>query len=194
MSSTRREAPVEAIPGSSTLAMKLLLATLGMFFFASLLFYIVLRWQAKNWPPPDAPSLPLALWLSTFLLIGSSMTMHYALHSARLDRRTGLRQGLLLTFLLGLAFLGCQIFAWLPLVTAHVSAQANLFMLAFIMLACLHGAHVIGGLIPLGVITAAASRGAYSAQAHLPVQHVAMYWHFLDIVWLIIFVVLQLLG
>lgn len=194
MSRPGPEAPAEVIPGSSTLAMKLLLATLGMFFFASLLFYIVLRWQAQNLPPPDAPPLPLALWLSTFLLIGSSMTMHFALHSARLGRHAGLRAGLWLTLALGLVFLVCQIYAWLPLITAHISAQTNFFMLSFIMLACLHGAHVIGGLIPLSIITAAAGRGAYSAQAHLSVKHVAMYWHFLDIVWLIIFVVLQLLG
>jgi cytochrome c oxidase subunit 3 len=181
----------ESLPGASTMAMALLLATLGVLFVASVAFYLLMRVRLANWPPPGAPGLPWQLWLSTLLLIVSSMTMHYALHSVRSGRGAGLKLGLGVTFLLALMFLACQVIAWTPLLAYQAQAQANLYKLAFIMLAGLHGLHVIGGLIPMGVISVAAARGAYSVEAHLPVKHIAMYWHFLDIVWLVIFVVLQ---
>lgn len=186
--------PGESVPGMGTLGMWFLLAMLAVFFLASLAFYIFARLNAHDWPPPEAPALPVTLWLSTFLLIGSSMTLHFALHSVREGRQAGLRTGLALTLALGVAFLACQVYSWLPLLGVRIQAQTNFFQLAFIMLACLHGLHVIFGLVPLGVITAAAQRGYYTAGAHLPVKHIAMYWHFLDIVWLIIFGVLQGLG
>jgi len=122
------------------------------------------------------------------------MTVHFALHSIRNGRLAALRLGLMLTLALGLAFLVCQVYSWLPLIAARIQAQTNFFKLSFYILACLHAAHVIGGLIPLSVITAAALRDAYTAPAHLPVKHLALYWHFLDIAWVIIFIVLQWLG
>lgn len=183
-----------AVTGMETLGIQLLLATLGMFFAAAIGFYIFRRLGDPQWPPPDAPALPWTLWLSTGLLIGSSMTVHYALHSARSGRQAALRLGLGSTLLLGLAFLACQVYSWLPLISAQIKAPANLYKLSFYILACLHGAHVIGGLLPLSVITAAAARNVYTAETHLPVKHIAMYWHFLDVAWVIIFIVLLWLG
>jgi len=181
----------ESIPGASTLGMALLLVALGVLFVASVAFYLLMRVRLPNWPPPGAPGLPWQLWLSTLLLIVSSMTMHYALHSVRSGRQQELRLGLWATFVLALAFLACQVVAWTPLLAYQARAQANLYKLAFIMLAGLHALHVVGGLIPMGIIAVVAARGGYSVEAHLPVKHIAMYWHFLDVVWLVIFIVLH---
>lgn len=194
MSESSHPAPAatgESLPGASTMAMYWLLATLGVLFVSSVAFYLLMRVRLTDWPPPGAPPLPVMLWLSTFVLIGSSMTMHYALHSVRQGRMGGLKLGLGVTFAAALAFLVLQVLAWTPLLAFQAQSQANLYKLAFVMLAGLHAAHVVGGLIPLGIVSAAAARNAYTAQLHLPVKHVAMYWHFLDAVWVIIFIVLQ---
>jgi cytochrome c oxidase subunit III len=194
---TDHQAPANPTPGGATqdasmggCGMALLLATLGMLFASSLFFFILMRLRAANWPPPDAPSLPGLFWLSTGLLLFSSATMHGALRAARLGRGPALRAYLLATMGLGVLFLANQALCWLPLLQAGVGRQANLYLLAFLMLAVLHALHVIGGLVPLGVITRAALRGCYSAEAHAPVRHLALYWHFLDAVWLIVFITL----
>src|SRR5512139_978975 len=124
-------ARTESIPGASTLGMWVLLATLGVLFVSSLLFYLLMRYRLPQWPPEGAPPLPLLLWLSTFVLIGSSMTMHFALHSARSARQSQLRLGLWATLLLALLFLAVQVFAWAPLLAFQAQAQANLYKLAF---------------------------------------------------------------
>lgn len=170
--------------------MVVLLFALGMLFAASLLFFIVLRLRAQNWPPPGVPQLPALFWLSTGLLIASSITIQGALTAARGDRRRNVGPYLVATFILGLLFLGNQVLCWLPLINASVTQQTNLFMLAFLMLAVLHALHVIGGLIPMGVEISAAVAGRYGADSFAPVRHLATYWHFLDVVWLTIFVTL----
>jgi cytochrome c oxidase subunit 3 len=170
--------------------MAVLLLALGMLFAASLAFFILLRLRAEKWPPPGVPSLPALFWLSSGLLIASSFTMHGAQRAARGERRQPLRAYLVATMALGLLFLANQAFCWLPLISASVTIQTNLFMLAFLMLAVLHGLHVIGGLIPLGASIAATAGGRYSLGTVAAVQHLATYWHFLDAVWLTIFITL----
>jgi cytochrome c oxidase subunit III len=172
--------------------MKLFLVALGVLFAASMVGYLVVRLRAPAWPPAGSPRLPGGLWISTALLLLSSLTMHLALGQARRGRSTPLRNWLLLTSLLGFFFLVSQILNWVRLVTvAHLPAQANLFAFTFYMLSGLHGAHVLGGLIPLGITAAHAHRGRYTAEEHEGVVHLSMYWHFLDVVWLVMFAVLM---
>lgn len=189
---------VSTAGGAGTCGLSLLLAALGMLFGASLVFFVVLKLHLLQ-PgviAPPMPPLPLGLWLSSFLIVGCSMTIHLALHSVRLGRQQLFRLALLATAVIALFFLASQITAWLPLVRAQAAvvraagSHLNFVALAFYMLAVLHALHVIGGLIPLGVTSAAAWRGAYSPEHWLPVKHLAMYWHFLDVVWLLIFVTL----
>ncbi len=179
---------------TQTLGMWLFIASLSVLFIASMVGYLVVRLRAPEWPPAGMPALPRGLYFSTFVLIASSMTMHFALHSVRRGRAQLLRMGLAATFVLGAVFLISQVSAWSVLLAADVYAQANLYAFTFYMLTGLHALHVIGGLIPLGVIMRAAWRGAYSPLAHQPVKNTAMYWHFLDIVWLVMFVLLITAG
>jgi cytochrome c oxidase subunit III len=182
------EAPRSTDPGGCGLAV--LLLTLGMLFAASLAFFILMRVRAVGWPPPGTPRLPALFWLSSGLLIVCSLTMHGALQAARRARLGELRSYLAASLVLGLAFLANQLVCWLPLLHAGVSTQTNLFMLAFLMLAVLHGLHVIGGLLPLGACMSALAGGRFSARTAATVQHLATYWHFLDAVWLVIFITL----
>jgi len=174
------------------LGMRLLILALSMLFAASIFGYLVIRSRATVWPPPGVPRLPSSLWISTLIIVISSVTMQAAVRAARADRKSALRAGMVFTTLLGAAFLVSQTVNWFALVAANLTAKTNLYGFTFYMLTGLHAAHVIGGLIPLAVVTARAFRGHYSAAAYSGVAYCAVYWHFLDAVWVILFAVLML--
>jgi cytochrome c oxidase subunit 3 len=178
--------------------MKLFLVSLGVLFAASLAAYALVRWQAPAWPPPDAPALPAGLWFSTLLIIVASVTIQRALTAARRDRRGALVRDLALTAAIGLAFLILQGFNWLALyrriAAAPLPPTARLFPFTFYMLTALHALHVLGGLVHLEIVLVRARRGRYTARHHAGVEYAAMYWHFLDAVWIIMFVAIDLLA
>lgn len=176
--------------GFGLLGMKLLVLALSMLFAASIVGYLLIRFRAPVWPPPGMPTLPSTLWISTLIIAVSSLTMQSAVRAARTDRQGPLRTAMLLTTILGVAFLVSQTLNWFALVAANLTAKTNLYGFTFYMLTGLHAAHVVGGVIPLAVVTARAWRGRYSAAFHPGVQYCAVYWHFLAAVWLVLFTVL----
>ena len=184
-----RSAPVPLPTG--LLGMKLLILALSMLFAASVFGFLVIRARATAWPPPGVPSLPGTLWISTLIILLSSVTMETAVRAARGDRQGALRTGMLLTSLLGAAFLVSQTLNWFALVAAHLTAKTNLYGFTFYMLTGLHAAHVIGGLVPLAVVTVRAFRDRYSPVAFAGVVYTAFYWHFLTAVWLVLFTILM---
>jgi len=182
----------ESTLGTGTLGMTVLLASLSMLFAASLVGYLVIRARAEAWPPPDAPGLPVGLWISTILIVVSSGTIHGALHSVKRDRFGALVGLLMITTLVGVCFLVSQVANWAWLIAVTSQVQTGLYLFTFYLLTGLHAAHVIGGLILLAVVTARAFRGCYSSGFHAGVTYTAMYWHFLDVVWLVMFVAMFL--
>ena len=183
----------QSLPGAGLLGMKLLLASLSMLFLASLMGFLVIRSRAEVWPPANMPKFPSGLWISTLLILISSGTIQWGLRSVRRDRQEALRRAMILTTVLGVAFLVCQAMNWLSLVRANFTAAANLYAFMFYMMTGLHAAHVIGGIVLLSIVTAKAFQGRYSPEFHPGVIYSAMYWHFLDVVWVIVFFVLVIL-
>jgi cytochrome c oxidase subunit 3 len=183
-----RPVPLE----TGRLGMRVLLLSLSMLFAASLAGMLVVRSRAEVWPPSGMPALPGGLWISTLLIVASSATIAWALKGIGRGHTRALRQGLATTLVLGLAFLASQTVNWFVLIAENVTPRLNLFAFSFYLLTVLHALHVVGGLVPLAVVTLRAWRGAYSAEAHAGVGYVATYWHFLDVVWLILFAALFL--
>lgn len=190
-----------------TFGMFLFLAALGMLFAASILGYILIRLRIAN-PTLDpatgdpvrpamelgAIDIPLILWLSTALMVVSSITLHWAGLSVVIERQRNFRRGMTLTFVLGLLFLIVQGPALAELVQRQaVTDNVRLYYLALVLIV-LHGLHVIGGLIPLGVLVRNAFLGKYDHEHSHPVTLFAMYWHFLLIVWIVMFMAMQWLG
>jgi cytochrome c oxidase subunit 3 len=167
--------------------MGLVLASLTMGLGAVLVFYLVMRGQAETWPPPGTPELPVALWLSTAILLASSGTMHLAVRSVRRGRRAASGRLLSATLLLAIAFIVSQVVNWGFAVAAEMPPGLNMFSVSFYLLTGLHGLHVLGGLVPLTIVTVKALRGLYSPQHHDGVRFFAWYWHFVDVAWLIMF-------
>lgn len=174
----------------------LFLVALAMLFAASVIAFVVVRLQAETWP--DLPALPGLLWISTAILLLSSVTMQWACSGARLGDGTSVRLGLLATTALGVLFLIVQTVGWAewarrlgPTWTTGEDVH-RLALAGFFVFTGVHAAHVIGGLVPLTFVTVRALRAARSGAA-LPaagVTYCTLYWHFLDGVWVVLFVTL----
>jgi cytochrome c oxidase subunit 3 len=181
--------------GRSRLAMKLFLLSLGMLFAASMIGYAIIRSRTTADVHVHLPGL---LWISTAVILISSFTIQGALSAVRDGRTTVFRRALLAGFALSLVFLAIQAPALVQVLRDHAALRAQdvyLYALIFFLI-LLHAAHVIGGLVPLGLVTIRSRRNptAYTPQRHGPVQAVSMYWHFLDGVWIVMFLLLLLLG
>jgi len=176
------------------MGMWLFLATLAVLFAAAIAGYLAVRLQAKAWPPPGMPRLPGGLWAATIALIAASATVHRALVAMRLGERTAATRWLAATLALGTAFLVVQGWNWWGFLRLRVTHAPNLYAFTFFMLTGLHAAHVVGGLILLAVVTRRAVRGRYGSGHHAGVTYAAMYWHFLDGAWIVLFAVLVLFA
>lgn len=182
------------LAGAAPFGLAVFLASLAMIFLSTLAGYAYIRVGAREWPPAGAPPLPRGLWLSTVLLVLSSVTVHAALVGARADRQRLVRAGLLATTALGLGFLACQGVAWRVLAERMPVTTATQYSFTFYLLTVLHAVHVVGGFGPLLVATVKGVRGRYDSAEHTGVTLIAIYWHFLDVMWLLVFTTLVLVG
>jgi len=174
------------------LGMLLFIISEVMLFGAFFTAYFFIRVVAGDeWFPIDGISLPKAVaGVNTAILISSSFTMHWALEGARNENRNALRVGLLTTFLLGLTFLTVQINEYVHLGFApHDNAQATIFY----GLTGLHGAHVFVGLTLLLMVVVRSWRGHYSVEEHRGVEVPGIYWHFVDVMWIVVFLTVYVL-
>ena len=172
--------------------MWLFLIVLGVLFVSMILGYLVVRIDnGDSFVPSGAPKPPAMLLFSTAALLVSSVTMQRALAAGR--RGDPAQGGMMLaTLALALVFLVVQALAWREMYAQNLAISDNLYGWTFYVLTGLHAAHVVGGLPPLAVTTIRASRGAYTAEDHRGIAYCAMYWHFLDAVWIVLYATLWL--
>lgn len=136
---------------------------------------------------------PGTLWVSTILIVVSSVTYVIARGRLRSGDGAGLVRWLAVTFALGLLFVVSQVMVWTGLVAQGVYAQTYPLSGMFYIMTIAHAVHVLGGLAWLGAVLAKAARGGYSTKRQLGVELCGVYWHFLDVVWLMYFVVLMVI-
>jgi len=183
----------------------LFIATLTMLFAASMIGYAIIRVRLAD--PAAVPERlqalplgqmrpPLLLFLSTALILASSVAVHYAADALRKDRLRDFRKGLTVTLVLAVGFIAVQAPSmWMLLHTHREHAAGATWLYGFVFfLVLVHALHVLGGLIPLCVIAARAARDRYHAAADGPVRALAYYWHFLDAVWIVMFCLFMVLG
>jgi cytochrome c oxidase subunit III len=154
----------------------------GAFFTAYFFIRVV---AGDEWFPIDGISLPKAVaGVNTAILISSSFTMHWALEGARNENRNALRVGLLTTTLLGLTFLAVQVNEYVHI---GFSPQDHAQGTIFYGLTGLHGCHVFVGLTLLTFATIRAFRGHFTAKEHRGVEVPGIYWHFVDVMWIVVY-------
>ena len=199
-----RITPTEPVEYSLTdtlgkLGMWMFLAGDAMGFGALIVGYGALRFFSPNWPVP-ASVLGIGLTaLMTFILICSSVTMVKALSAIQRGDQGRMRLFLLLTIVGGLVFLGCQAYEWTHLmtdkgmgITGNPYGSAH-FGATFFVLTGFHGMHVTGGVIYLICLLVRGWLGKYSAAHVYPVEIAGLYWHFVDLVWILIFTFVYLI-
>jgi cytochrome c oxidase subunit 3 len=147
------------------------------------------RMGLADWRPLPEPWL---LWLNTVVLILSSVALQRALVSARRGQMDGVRTGLAAGSLLALAFLAGQFVVWQQLIGLGYYAATNPANAFFYMLTALHGLHLLGGLVACGRTTSKVWLGFDEAEIGSSVELCAIYWHFLLVVWLVLFGLLLL--
>ncbi|HEX4109053.1 MAG TPA: heme-copper oxidase subunit III [Solirubrobacteraceae bacterium] len=153
----------------------------GAFFTA---YFFIRVAQGDPWPAPGT-KIPVAVaGVNTAILLSSSITMHWAQTSIKNGNRFGLKAGMLSTFALGVTFLSIQINEYVHLGWAPFdSAQGSIFY----GLTGLHGCHVFVGLTLLAFVNIRANRGHYSPEEHRGVEIPGIYWHFVDIMWIVVY-------
>ena len=136
-------------------------------------------------------AIPL-VGVNTLILISSGGTMHWALHSIRKDNRRNFKLGLVLTLLLGATFLVIQMREYANLIGSGITIHGDQFGSVFYMLTGTHAFHVFLGLVLIGIVTVRAFRGQFDSERHVSVDAFAIYWHFVDVVWILLFLIVYL--
>jgi cytochrome c oxidase subunit III len=159
----------------------------GSFFTA---YFFVRVVNHVPWPTPPSQLPVFVAGINTAILVTSSFTMHWALQSIKRGSRAGLQAGLLLTFLMGLVFLLTQAREYSRV---GFAPHSNAFGTIFFCLTGLHGAHVFVGLSILLFMTIRAFRGHFSPEHHHGVEIGGIYWHFVDVMWIVVYTTVYIL-
>ena len=164
-----------------------------MLFGSLIITYLVYRGRSIVGPyPEDLLNIPF-ITVTTFVLLMSSLTMVLALAAVQRD---DMRQGklwLLMTALLGLVFLSGQVYEFTHFVHEGLGLTTNLFGASFFLLTGTHGAHVAVGVIWLMTLFVLAVRGKLTSADAETVEITGLYWHFVDVVWIVLFTIIYLL-
>jgi cytochrome c oxidase subunit III len=168
------------------------LASILMLFTALTSAYIVRAASSNDW---KALPMPRILLLSTAVIVLSSVTLEFAKRKLKVSQQGGYRTWLLITTALGLGFLISQLLAWRQLVGQGVYVATHPHSSFFYLLTATHGVHLLGGLLALMFLIVRTSKPfdeRFQAKRLAAAGAVGIYWHFMDILWIYLFLLLFL--
>jgi cytochrome c oxidase subunit III len=182
------------------LGMLLFITSEVMFFAGLFAAYFNVRANAPYWPPlnPETQEqfhlaiLPF-VGPATVLLILSSFTCQFGVWAIRRGDRTAFLRTFAVTFILGVIFLIMQAADYVLLYSEDITLSSGTFGTTYFTLTGFHGAHVFGGVIMLGVVLYRGMAGQFTSRHHDAVEASSLYWHFVDVVWILLFSLLYLL-
>jgi cytochrome c oxidase subunit 3 len=170
------------------LGVMLCLVALSMMFGALFYAYATLRVRSTSWPPDGLPDLPLLQpGISTVLLLASSACLQATMGLLKKDNVQGSFQALVGANLLGVCFLVSQCVLWTTLYQQGLHWSSKAYGSVFYSFTALHAFHVLVGMFFLLRLIPRHHKGEFTGRRHLPLRLVAMYWHFVDVVWVAMF-------
>ena len=182
------------------LGMLLFITSEVMFFGGLFAAYFNIRANAAQWPPINPETgHPFTLQImpfvgpATILLILSSVTCQYAIWMIRRDDRTRFVRAMAVTVILGIVFLLMQATDYVLLGSEGLTLSSGTYGTTYYTLTGFHGAHVFGGVIMLSVVLYRGMVGQFSSKHYDAVEGASLYWHFVDVVWILLFSLLYLL-
>lgn len=168
------------------------LASEVIFFGAVITTFLVFRDRSTSGPNPHEVLTLLVPTIMTLVLLTSSITMVMALQAIQAGNRARMWQWLVVTAVLGIVFLGLKLSEYSHLISDGITPSTNIFGSVYFLTTGLHAAHVIVGIIWIFAVVGKALRGGFSATNYLPVEMAGLYWHFVDLIWVAIFMVVYL--
>lgn len=154
--------------------------------------YFSFKAISPEWPDTHHELPLLKTFIFSLFLFASSWTVHKAEHHLKHGAHKAFRLWWNLTILLGAIFLGGQVWEYTNLINEGATLGSSHFMSAFFMLTGTHGLHVFGGLCALVIVAVRAGKGQFNQERHAFPQAVSMYWHFVDIVWVLVYSIIYL--
>lgn len=193
MSSTAHSAPPSEYPVGK-IGMWVFLGSDAMGFATFVVAYVVLRMSQTQWIGQGLPPPPIGLTgFNTFLLICSSLTMVLALEAVQKGDQKGLVRWLGATMAGGTVFLLIQAYEWSHLISAGMTPWSGQYGATFYACTGYHGLHVLAGVIYIGCVLVGALRGRIGTAEASMVEILGLYWHFVDLVWILLFTIIYLL-
>jgi heme/copper-type cytochrome/quinol oxidase subunit 3 len=178
---------------NTKLAMWAFLGSECLFFGSFISAYLLYKHHSSNGPKPhEIYDIPYTS-VSSFILLMSSLTMVLALAAIQRGDHRRLRAWLLATALLGCTFIGGQIYEFTSFVKEGLTIKTSNFGSAFFVLTGFHGAHVTIGILMLLSLVGLSKLGKLEQQDARKVEMIGLYWHFVDVVWIVIFTVVYLI-
>ena len=192
---SQQEMEVETSTGLPNIkvAMWVFLASECLLFGALISTYVLYRGRSLVGPyPNDVFDIPYTS-VSSFVLLASSLTMVLALAAIQRGDQGKLRVWLLATAMLGMTFIGGQVYEFTAFAREGLTLKTNLFGTTFFVLTGFHGVHVTVGILMLLSLVGLSLGGRLPQNRSMTVELVGLYWHFVDIVWIVIFTVVYLI-
>lgn len=178
-------------PDYRRLGLLIFLVSESLMFGGLFATYLILRSDALNWPPEGVEVELLLPAINTIILVSSSFVIHQGDAAIKKGNVGGLRLWFLLTAAMGAIFLAGQAYEYL---TLGYGLSSNIFANCFYVMTGFHGLHVLVGiLLILGVVWRSRRPGHYNASKHTGAEMAEIYWHFVDIIWIILFGLLYIL-
>lgn len=173
-------------------AKPMLYLSMGSMFmlFAAFTSAYIVRMKKGDWMHFDVPQI---FYISTAIILVSSVTMNWVLSSAKKNDFKNIRLGALITLLLGAGFVICQVMGWSVLYSQKIvfaGKYSNASGSFFYVLTLMHLLHLFGGMIALLVVWIKSIQGKYDSENLLGVRLCAIFWHFLDVLWICLFLFL----
>ena len=174
--------------------MALFIASEIMLFGGLFAAYFYVRNQADTWPP-ESVEHTVAKGLGAILtavLISSSVAAHIGILGIKKGDRSQFKVGITVAIILGTIFISGQIYEWFALMDEGLNAGTSVYGSTFYVITGFHGAHVIAGLLMLGVVLLRALWNDFTPGRHLFADAAVLYWHFVDVIWVFVFSILYL--
>ncbi len=175
------------------LAMWLFLASDCLLFGALITTYVLYRNASVTGPFPQDVFDIAYTSVSSFVLLTSSLTMVLALAATQRGDLGRMRVWLLATAMLGMTFIGGQVYEFTSFYREGLSLSTNMFGTTFYVLTGFHGTHVAVGILMLLTLVALSFTGKITQRNAMTVELIGLYWHFVDIIWIVIFTVVYLI-
>jgi cytochrome c oxidase subunit 3 len=165
--------------------------------FSSFIFaYLYMRNSGQGWPPPGVQRLDVAFAaVNSVILFGSGATMHYALENWKHNNFFKYTYFMIATIILGACFLGGQAYEYTNLIYhEHVTwAGSGIFGASFFTLTGMHGFHVSVGVLYLTILLLQSVSGVYTKDKYFGLTAGTLYWHFVDVIWVVLFSIFYLI-